>query len=109
VAAVEHVVLALAAAGEPAHALELAERGEAFESAGQELVRVGLVSGVPDDAVDGAFEEPMERHRELDHAEGAPQVAAGAGDGLDDRRADLGAELCQLLAVERAQRAGTVE
>ena len=94
VAAVEHVVLALGATREAADAAELAQRAEVVEPAGQQLVRVGLVAGVPDDLVGRA--ESSRRCSatvELDDAERAAQVAAGLGDGVDDRAADVGAEL----------------
>src|SRR6185503_3502901 len=89
VAAVEDVVLALAPPREAADAVDLAKRPEALEAAGQELVRVGLVAGVPDDPVGWRVEEPVERDRDLDDAERRPEVAAGLRDGRDDRVADL--------------------
>ena len=46
---VEHVVLALRAARKPADAAQLAQRPEPLVAARDELVRVGLVAGVPDD------------------------------------------------------------
>ena len=104
VAAVEHVVGDLAAAREAAHAAELAERPEAVEPAGQELVRVGLVAGVPDDPVARRVEQPMEGDRQLDDAERGAEVAAGRGDRLDDRLADLGGQLAR--AGPRRGRAG---
>ncbi len=69
VPAVEDVVWRLGPTREAAHAVELPERAEPFEPSGQELVRVRLVPGVPHDPVTGRLEEPMERQRELDHAE----------------------------------------
>ena len=51
VTAVEDVVLALRPTREAAHSVELAEGPELREATGQELVRVRLVSGVPDDLV----------------------------------------------------------
>ena len=84
VAAVHDVVHALGPAREATDAAQLAQRVEALQPARQELVRVGLVAGVPDDAVRRAGEDPMERHRELDDAERAAQVAARLRDRLDD-------------------------
>ena len=81
VAAVEHVVRRLGAPREAADAVELAQRAEPVEAAGQELVRVGLVAGVPDDPVARRLEQPMERDRQLDDAERRAEVAAGVGDG----------------------------
>ncbi len=102
-AAVEDVVGRLRATREAADAVELAKRPEPLESAGQELVRVGLVAGVPDDLVARRLHEPVERQRELDDAERRAQVTAGDRHGLDDRVADLGGELGQLGIVEAAQ------
>src|SRR5688572_27214821 len=45
----------------------------------------------------------MERDGELDHAQAAAEVAARLGDGLDDRRAQLPAQLLELLLVHLAQ------
>ena len=103
VAAVEHVVRALAAPREAAHAAELAQRAELLEPAGQQLVGVGLVAGIPDDLVGRAIEQPMEGDGQLDHAERAAQVAASAGDGLDDRRPQVAAQLVELFRVHAPQ------
>ena len=109
VAAVHHVVLGFAPAREAADAAELAEGTELVEPPRQQLVRVSLVAGVPDDAVRGAVEQPMERDRELDHAQRAAQMPAGGGDRLDDRRPQLRADTPQLLVAQRAQVGGAVE
>ena len=103
VAAVEDVVLRLGPAREAADAAELAQRAEPLEAAGQQLVRVGLVAGVPDDPVARRLEQPMEGDRQLDDAERAAEVAAGRGDGLDDRLADLGGELFELGLGQAAE------
>ena len=98
VAAVHHVVLGLGAAREAADAVDLAERVEPLEAAGQQLVRVRLVAGVPDDPVAGRLEHPVERERDLDDAERGAEVAARRGDGPDDRLADLAREDWRALA-----------
>ena len=85
---------------EAAHAAQLAQRAEALVAAGQELVGVGLVAGVPDDAVAWAVEHPVERDRELDDAQRAAQVAAGLGDGVDDGLAQLRAQGASLGMAE---------
>ena len=61
VAAVEHVMDRFAAAREPPDAVDLAERPEPVEAAGQQLVRIGLVAGVPDDPVTRRLEQAVER------------------------------------------------
>ena len=86
---VEDVVRRFAPPREATHAVELAERPEPLQAPGQQLVRVGLVAGVPDDLVARRFEEPMERDRQLDDAERRAEVAPRLGDRLDDGLADL--------------------
>ena len=95
-AAVEHVVRRLGPSWEAPDPVELAQRPEALEAAGQQLVRVGLVSGVPDDPVTRRFEQPMQRDRQLDDAERRAEVAAGDRHRGDDRLADLERELGEL-------------
>ena len=109
VAAVEDVVLRLRPTREATHPAELAERPEALVAAGQELVRVGLVAGVPDDPVARRFEQPVERDRELDDAERAAEVAPGRRHGRDDRLADLGRQLLELGFGQSAEIGRTVE
>jgi hypothetical protein len=51
VTAIEHVVRRLRSTWEATDAVERAQRPEAIESTGQQLVRIRLVAGVPDDLV----------------------------------------------------------
>ena len=48
--------------------------------AGEQLVHVGLVTGVQDHRVAWRVEDPVQRDRELDHAEVGAEVAAGPRD-----------------------------
>ena len=109
VSAVEDIVLGLAAAREATDAADLAERPEPLEPAGQQLVRVGLVAGVPDDPVARRFEEPVQGDRELDDPEGAAEVSAGRRDGRDDGLADLGGELIELRFGQATEVGGAME
>jgi len=102
VTAVEDVVRRFGAAREPPDTIELAERPESLESAGQELVRVGLVPGVPDDPVARRLEQPMERDREFDDAQRGSEMAARSGHGSEDGLADLDRQLRELELVEAA-------
>ena len=54
------------------------------QATGQQLVGVGLVAGVPDDAVGRAGEQAVQGHRQLHDAQRAAQVAAGLRDRVDD-------------------------
>src|SRR5262249_55000583 len=109
VPAIEHVVLGLAPAREAADPPELAKRPEPFEATGEQLGRIGLVPGVPDDPVARRLEEPVERDRQLDDTEAAAEMATGRGDRRDDRLADLARELDHLRLAEIAQVGGPVE
>ena len=109
VAAVEHVMARFAAAREPADAVDLAERPEPVKPAGQQLVGIRLVPGVPHDPVAGRLEQAVKRERQLDNPEGRAEVSAGVGDRPDDRFADLGSQLDELVLGETAQVGRTVE
>ena len=90
VAVLDPVVLGLVPARVARHAAGLAQLLEALLAAGDELVDVGQVAGVPQDAVVGGVEHPVEGQGELDDAQvGAEVAAAGAGDGAHDEVADL--------------------
>ncbi len=109
VAAIEDVMRRFRATREPADAIERAQRSEALQAAGEQLVRVGLVARVPHDPVARRLQEPVEGDRELDDPERGAEVAAGLGDGGDDRGTDLGRELGQLRLIQAAQVGGVAE
>ena len=95
------------AAREAADAIELAERPEPLEPAGQQLVRVGLVAGVPDDPVARRLEQPVERdasaRRRRATSRGGRRCSATV---RDDRLADLGGQLRELDLVRPRRSAG---
>ena len=107
--AIEDVMRRLGAPREATDAIELAQRAEPFEATGQQLVRVGLMAGVPDDPVTRRLEQPMERDRELDDPERRPEMPARLGHGRDDRVADLDGQLRELDLVHPAQIRGALE
>ncbi len=109
VPAIHDVVLALAPAREATDATQLTECPEAFEPAGEQLVGVGLVAGVPDDAVSRAGHDAVECHGQLDHTQRAAQVTTGGGDGVDDLATDLGAQGSRLSVADVAEIVRTVK
>ena len=73
-------------------------------------MHVSLVAGVPDEVVAGRTENAVQRQCQLDHAQVAPEVAAvGRRDRLHDELADLRRQGRQLLVVEPAQVAWSVD
>jgi hypothetical protein len=51
----------------------------------------------------------MKGNRQLDDTQRATEVAAGAGDRLDDRRAEVATQLTQMRTVQTAQVARRVD
>ncbi len=87
-------------AGQPA---ALPQRAELRDPAGQQLVHVGLVPGVEDDLVLRRVEDPVDRDRELDHAEVRAEVATGPGGRLDQQVPDLPGKAGELVLAESLQ------
>ncbi len=106
----DQVVLGLGparVAGQPALA---PQRAELRDPAGQQLVHVGLVTGVEDDLVLRRVEDPVDRDRELDDAQVRAEMAADALDGrLDHQVTDLGREAGELVLAESLQVLGAVD
>ena len=99
----EGVVLALVALREARQAEVLAQRRHALAAAGQDLVRIGLVADVPDDAVVRGVEHVVQRDRQLDGAEVGRQVAAGFRDRFEQELAQFVGQRGQLGARQLAQ------
>ena len=79
VARAEAIVLALGAEHEAVEAVGLADGVETVAAAGEQLVDVGLVADVEDEAVGRRVENGMERDGQFHHAEVRPEMAAGLG------------------------------
>ncbi len=97
------VVLGLGLAGIPRHAAALAQRVELVLPAGQQLVHVGLMTGVEHDPVHRRVEHAVQSDGELHHAEVGSEVAAGPRHDIDQDVADLGGQHRQLLGAEFLQ------
>ena len=69
--------------GEARQAAGLAQGPDAVAPAGEDLVRVGLVADVPDDAVVGGVEHVVQRHRQLDHPQPRAEMPARDRDRVD--------------------------
>ncbi len=69
-------------------------------------MHVGLVTGVEDDPVPRGVEDPVQRDRQLDHAQVRPEVPAGARHRRHEVLADLLRQGLQLSLVEATQVGG---
>ncbi|MBV8560504.1 MAG: hypothetical protein JO050_07005, partial [Acidimicrobiia bacterium] len=86
--------------GEPA---PLAQGAEHLLAAGEDLVHVGLVAGVPQQDVPGGGEDPVQGDGQLDRPEVRPQVAAGHRYRLHDEAAELGGQLPEFFVAQPGQ------
>jgi len=94
------VVFGFAAFGKARDAALLAQLGHAVAAARQNLVRVGLVAHVPDDAVMRRVEHLVQGQRELDRAKVGRQVPARFGYRLQHEAAQLVGKLFQLATIQ---------
>ena len=77
--------------------------------AGEDLVGVGLVADVPDDAVLRRIEHRVQRDRQLDGAEVGREMPPGLRHGFEHEGAQLVGQLLELAAIERAQSGRVVD
>ncbi len=99
----ERVVFALGAFGEAGKSAALPQCADAIAPSGEDLVRIGLMSHVPDQTVFGSVEDVMQRDRQLDNAKSGAEMPAGDRDSVYGLLAQLVGELAQLAALEAPQ------
>ncbi len=109
VAVLDPVVRGLLAARIARKPARLTQGGERVAPAGDDLVHVGLVAGVPQDDVPRRVEHPVHGERELNGTQIGTEVAAGDGHRLDDEGSDLLRQLSELLVRQLAQVGGGVD
>ena len=81
----------------------LADRVQLIAAAGQDLVRVGLMTNVPEDLVARGVQQRVQGNRDLTGAEIGAEMASDLPDGVDDVLADLLRHLRQLLVGEAVE------
>ena len=109
VAVLDPVVLGLGAVGVARHAARLLQSLEAKTTAGQQLVDVGLVAGVPQDDVARGVEHPVQGEGELHHTQVRAEVPAGGGHRLDDERPDLLAQFDEFFLAQALDVGGSLD
>ena len=105
-AGADDVVRRLGALREPGEAAVLADGPEAVPTPGEQLVRVALVTHVPDDLVLGTVQHTVQRDGEFDRAETGGEVPAGLADAREDGLADLVCEQRQFSLGESLEVGG---
>ncbi|MGA3308517.1 MAG: hypothetical protein ABSD08_07880 [Xanthobacteraceae bacterium] len=105
----ERIIFALGALGETGQAAALTQRADAVASAGENLVRIGLVTDVPNEPIGRRVEHVVQRHGQLDHAEPGAEMAAGDRNGVDGLLPQLIGKLAQLAFFEPPEVAWRVD
>ena len=104
VAGAEGVVGALGDLGETGDAAPLAQAGHLPAPAGEDLVGIALVAHVPHQPVLWGVVDVVEGDGQLHHPQVGGEMAAGAGDGLDQEGTQLPGQLGEPASGEGAQR-----
>lgn len=102
-AGAERVVVALGALGEAGQAAAGAQGADAVAPAGQDLVRVGLVADVPDQAVARGVEHIVQCGSQFDHAEPGAEMPAGDRYRVDRLQSQFVGDLPNLIDPQLAQ------
>ena len=98
----ERIVGAFRALGEARQATALAQGADAIAPAGQDLMRIGLVTDIPNHDVSGCVEHVVQGDGQLDHPEPGAQVTACLGHRVDRLRAEFVGQLTQFRQVQTA-------
>jgi len=102
----ERIVIAFGPLGEAGQAAAGAQRADAVPAAGQDLVRIGLVADVPDQAVARGVEDVMDGRGQFDDAEAGAEMPAGDGNRVDGLLPQFIGDLPDLVNPELAQIVG---
>src|ERR1039457_3461551 len=98
----EGVVLALASCGKRGKAAVLLDGVQLRAPPGQYLVRICLMTDIPDDAVVGRIENVVQDNRELHGAKPRCEVSAPGADGADEKVPQLLGDPHELGSIDLA-------
>ena len=102
----ERIVIALGALGEAGQAAAGAQRADPVAAAGEDLVRIGLVADVPDQAIARRVEDVMQGGGQLDHAETGAEMSARYRNRIDGFLTQFVGNLPDLLHLEPRKSSG---
>ena len=87
----------------------MADRAERVAAARQDLVRIGLMTDVPEDLVARRVHQRVQRDGDLARAQVGAEVAADLAHGVDQQVADLLRDGLELILGELVQVLGAVD
>jgi len=99
----EGVVLALAARGKRGESAVLLDGVQPRAPPGQSLVRIGLMTDIPDDAVVRRIKNVMQCHRELGQRRARLEVIAATADAANEKLRSSCETRTKLGRIELAQ------
>jgi len=105
----EGVIIALGALGEAGQTAAAAQRPDTITTAGDDLVRIGLMADIPDQSVAWRVEHVVDGRCQFDNAKASAQMSAGYGNRGNGFLSQLIRELAQLLRLELAQLFGSID
>ena len=97
---IKYIALAFFSLWKSAHSAVLSKGIKSFPAPGKDLVRITLVSHVPDKFIAGCSKHLMQRNRQFNGTEIGGKMPSGFGDGVNQKRADLRAQLLQLSEIQ---------
>ena len=98
----ESIVLALATLRKTRNAAVHPQPGHSGSATGEDFVRIGLMTDVPNQTVVRRIEDVMQGDRQLYRAKVGREMPAGPGDRLEQKSAQLVGQLQQLPTIELA-------
>ncbi len=93
----ERIIFAFAALGETGKPATLTQGADTFAAAGENFMRVSLMTDIPDKNIFGRIEDVMQRGCQFDNAKAGAKMAACDRNGVNGFGTELGGELRQLL------------
>ena len=96
----KRIILTLIPLGEAGKTTFLAQRTDTVSPPGNDLVRIALVSHIPDQAVIGRVENIVDGNGQFDHPKPGTQMPPGLGNHVDHFGAQLGGKLNQLIFIQ---------
>ena len=99
----KRVVFGFAALGEARQTTVAAHGVHLVFAAGEDFVRIALVSDIPHQLVFGRVVNVVQRNRQFDRAQIAGEMSAGLPDRFQQKLSQLGGDLGQLFFIQAAQ------
>src|SRR5271163_4111306 len=102
----ERVVDAFRALGETGKPVAFADGADAVSTSREDLVGIGLMAHVPDDAIDWRVENVVECNREFNDAKAGAEMTARQRHGVNQLGAELLRQIDQLRLVQALEVVG---